>query len=203
MLLYQDKRSPNPRRVRIFAAEKGIDLETRNIDVLEGEHRTPEFTAKNPMQRVPVLELDDGSTIAESVAICRYLEILNPQPSLMGSRPLEQAVIEQWNRWLEMRYFEPVSQCFRHGYPGAAAIEEHQIGEWAKLNKARAEEMLVFLNAHMAERDYFATEDFTIADITALVATDFLKAAQLALSDEHPHLKRWHAAVSERSSAAA
>jgi len=203
MLLYEDTRSPNPRRVRIFAAEKGIDLPTKHIDVMKGEHKTPEFTAKNPMHRVPFLELDDGSIICESVAICRYFEASQPEPSLMGTSPREQAEIEQWSRWIEQRLFEPVTQSFRHGYPGAAAIEQPQIKEWGEVCKARAEEMLGFLERHMEGRDYFASDHFTIADITALVAVDFLKAAQLSLTDEHPNLKRWHAAVSQRPSAKA
>lgn len=203
MLLYQDDRSPNPRRVRIFAAEKGIELETRHLDVMKGEHKTEEFARKNPMLRVPVLELDDGSMICESVAICRYLEALQPEPPLMGREPLEQARIEQWQRWIEQRLLDPVSQSFRHGYPGATTIEPRQIKQWAALNKERAREMLRFLDDHMAGREFVATDAFSIADITALVALDFLKAGQLELGDDHPDLKRWHAEISQRPSAGA
>jgi glutathione S-transferase len=189
--------------VRIFLAEKGISVPLVNVDVLKGEHKQPPLSDLNPMHRVPVLVLDDGTVIAESLAICRYFEVLNPEPRLMGESALEQATIEMWNRRVERRLLDPLTHCFRHGHPAMAALEPNQIKEWSVLSKERAAEMLTMLEGEMATRAFIAGDAFSIADVTALCAVDFLRAARLQLTDEHPNLKRWHGEVSARPSAAA
>lgn len=203
MKLYQDERALNPRRVRIFAAEKGIGLSVENLDIFKSEHKTEGFTALNPMQRVPVLELDDGATISESTAICRYFEAIQPEPALMGGDPLDQARVEMWNRRIELNLLDAITQCFRHGHPMMADLESRQIKDWSVLNKGRAAAMLEFLEGDMADRPFIAGEAFSIADITCLCAIDFLRAARLELTEEHVNLRRWHADISARPSAKA
>jgi glutathione S-transferase len=203
MQLYQDPKAVNPRRVRVFLAEKGVSVPLVDVDVLKGEHMQPPLSDLNPMHRVPVLVLDDGTVIAESMAICRYFEVLHPEPCLFGAGALEQAVIEMWNRRIERRLLDPVSQCFRHGHPAMAALEPRQIKEWSVLSKDRAADMLAMLDAEMAARPCIAGAAFSVADITALCAVDFLRAARLELTDAHANLKRWHGEISARPSAAA
>ncbi|HLU07294.1 MAG TPA: glutathione S-transferase [Woeseiaceae bacterium] len=203
MKLYQDNRAPNPRRVRIFLAEKGIRIPVEDIDLVKGEHKTERFSRLNPMQRIPVLELDDGTVIAESMAICRYFEAVQPDPPLFGVSPAEQAVIEMWQRRVERRLLDPVSQCFRHGHPAMSVAQVPQIKEWSVYNKERAVDMLRFLNGYMDGRAHVAGDRMSVADITLLVALDFLKAARLALQPEHAALRRWHAEMSARPSATA
>ncbi|MGI9413506.1 MAG: glutathione S-transferase family protein [Hyphomicrobiales bacterium] len=203
MKLYQDERAVNPRRVRIFAAEKGLELELENIDIFKADHMTDDFSGMNPMQRVPVLELDDGTAISESVAICRYFEALKPEPPLMGGDPVEQAMVEMWNRRIELGLLDAIINCFRHGHPMMAELEDPQIKDWSVVNQGRASAVLEFLEGDMADRPFIAGERFSIADITCLCAVDFLKAARLELTDDHVNLKRWHGEVSARPSAAA
>ena len=203
MKLYQDERALNPRRVRIFAAEKGIEFSIENIDIFKSDHKTESFTALNPMQRVPVLELDDGTTISESTAICRYFEALKPEPALMGGDPVEQGRVEMWHRRIELNLLEAVTQCFRHGHPMMAELENPQIKDWSVLNQGRAAAMLEFLNGDMADRRFIAGDSFSIADIACLCAVDFLKAARLELTEDHGNLRRWHEEVSARPSTAA
>ena len=203
MKLYQDERALNPRRVRIFAAEKGIEFSVENIDIFKSEHKTEGFTELNPMQRIPVLQFDDGSTISESTAICRYFEAIQLEPPLMGGDPLDQARVEMWQRRIELNLLDAIIQCFRHGHPMMAELENPQIKDWSVLNQGRAAAMLEFLNGDMADRQFIVGNTFSIADITCLCAIDFLKAARLELGEEHGNLRRWHGEVSSRPSAAA
>ncbi len=203
MKLYQDDRAPNPRRVRIFAAEKGIELPTEHVDVMKKEHMSDRFTALNPFHRIPILELDDGTVLCESVSICRYFEAIEPQPPLMGTTPLEQAMIDMWQRRVELYLFAPASQSFRHGHPAMAALEDPQIKEWGAACRERAAKWLDYFDAELAGRACVAGETFTIADITLLCVVDFLPAAQLKLTDDMANLTRWHKEVSARPSASA
>jgi glutathione S-transferase len=203
MKLYQDPLAANPRRVRIFLAEKGIEVPTVDVEVMKGEHKQPPLSDMNPMHRVPILELDDGTVIAESMAICRYFEALQPEPCLMGADPVAQATIEMWSRRVERRLLDPVTQCFRHGHPAMAVLEPLQIAEWSVLNKERASQMLDLMDAEMAGRPFIAGEAYSVADITALVAVDFLRAARLALTEDHANLQRWYGEISTRPSAKA
>jgi glutathione S-transferase len=199
MKLYIDSgRAPNPRRVRIFLAEKDVALPTEAIDLGAQAHKAPEFRAINPMQRLPALVLDDGTVIAESIAICRYVEALNPAPPLFGEGALEQALVEMWQRRVEFHLLTVVSQAFRHLHPAMAPLEVPQVAAWGEANKPRALEFLAFLDGELKGRPYVAGPRFSVADITAVVAVDFMKPAKIAVPDGLGHLRRWHADVSAR-----
>jgi glutathione S-transferase len=203
MKLYDMGLAPNPRRVRIFLAEKGIDVPKEQVDLGALEQRSQHFTAINPMQRVPVLVLDDGTVISESFAICLYFEKLHPEPNLFGRDALESALVEMWNRRLELHFYGPVSQSFRHTSPGMAKREKVQIGDWGAACKNQAVEFLAFLEGELAKREYIVGDRFTVADINALCTIDFMRVIKLSLTPEMKNLTRWHAAVSARPSAKA
>jgi len=203
MLLYEDNRAPNPRRVRIFLAEKGITVERRNIDIMTGEHKNAPMLARNPAARVPFLELDDGRVIAESIAICRYFEALQPKPPLFGRDAVEIGMVEMWQRRVEQNLLMPVSFAFRHGNPRMAHLETPQISEWAVANLPKVGEALKFFDGQLTNRPFIAGDAFTVADITALCAIDFMRVLKLSLDEKHPYLSRWHAEVSSRASARA
>lgn len=195
--------APNPRRVRMFIAEKGLDIPTLAVDVRGGANRTPEFIAdKNPFGGLPVLELDDGTALSESVAICRYLEALAPEPPLMGIDAEDAAVVEMWNRRIEWELFKNVGHFFRNTAPFFADTYV-QHADAAEEARRLALECLDWLDAVLAERDFIAGERFSIADITALVSIDLGTPSAFELSPALPNLERWHAAVSTRPSAAA
>lgn len=203
MILIEDNRAPNPRRVRIFLAEKGVEVERRHIDIMTEEHKTPEMVQRNPFMRIPVLELDNGTCIAEAMAICRYFEALHPEPALFGKTPLEIGMIDMWQRRIELQLMHPIGFAFRHSHPRMAHLEVPQIKEWSEVNVGRVEAMLDFLNGELASRKFLAGDSFSVADIDALCAVDFMRVARVVLKDEHIHLKRWHDQVSARPSAAA
>jgi glutathione S-transferase len=203
MKLYDSGRAPNPRRVRIFLAEKGITVPAEQVDLAVQEQKSPAFTALNPLQRVPVLALDDGTVIAESIAICRYFERLRPEPPLFGRGPKEEALVEMWNRRMEMNLLSAVSNVFRHTHPAMKQMEIPQLPDWAEVNKPRVLEFLGILDAELKDQLYVAGDHFTVADITGLVAVDFMKPAGLAVPEECANVRRWHAQVSARPSAKA
>lgn len=200
MKLYDGGRAPNPRRVRIFFAEKGLALpELVPVDMAGKEHRTEEFARLNPWQRLPVLELDDGTALAETMAICRYLEALHPEPSLFGRGAKDQATIEMWNRRIELGLFASVSAVFRHSHPSMAEFEE-QVPEWAQANREQIEDHLWLLELQLAGNDYVCGPALTVADITAGIAIDFMKPAKLPLPEDFVQIRRWHGALSGRAS---
>ena len=203
MKLYDTRTAPNPRRARIFLAEKGITLPTEQVDIMTLQHKTPEYSAINPLQRMPALVLDDGTVITESIAICRYFEMLQPDPPLFGVGPKESALVEMWNRRCEINFFSNVAAVFRHLHPAMKELEVPQVPAWAEANKPRVTWFLELLDRELANREFIAGDRFSVADITALVATDFMKPARLAIPAEAGNVKRWHAAVSARPSAAA
>jgi glutathione S-transferase len=203
MKLYDGGRAPNPRRVRIFLAEKGIKIPAEQVDLGTLQQRSDAYTAINPMQRVPALVLDDGTVIAESIAICRYFEVLNPDPPLFGRGALAAALVEMWNRRVEFHLFVPVSNIFRHLHPAMKDMETPQVKEWGEANKPRALDFLQFLDGELARRSFVAGDDYTVADITAMIAVDFMRVSRMAVPDALTHLKRWYAAASERPSAKA
>jgi len=203
MKLYDSGRAPNPRRVRIFLAEKGVSVPAEQVDLAAGEHKSEAFTALNPLQRVPVLALDDGTVIAESMAICRYFERLRPEPPLFGRGPREEALVEMWNRRMEIHLLGAVSNVFRHSHPAMRELESPQLPEWAEVNKPRVLEFLDILDAELQNQLFVAGDHFTVADITGLVAVDFMKPAHLALPEELVNVRRWHAQVAARPSAKA
>jgi glutathione S-transferase len=203
MKLYDGGRAPNPRRVRVFLAEKGIKLESEQLDLNALQQRGPEYTAINPMQRVPALVLDDGTVITESIAICRYFEGLQPEPALFGSGPLGTALVEMWNRRVELYFFMPVASVFQHLHPAMAKMVNPQVPQWAEANKPRIGEFLQILDAELKGRPFIVGSDYTVADITAMIAVDFMRVSKLSVGDEFGEVKRWYAAVSARPSAAA
>src|SRR5471032_472471 len=203
MKLYDSKGAPNPRRTRIFLAEKGITLPTEQVDIMTMQHKTPEYTAINPLQRMPALVLDDGTVITESVAICRYFEVVQPEPALFGKGPKEIALVEMWNRRCEINFFANVAAVFRHLHPAMKELEVPQIPAFAEANRPRVTWFLELLDRELGTREFVAGDRYSIADITALVATDFMKPARLTMPAELSNVKRWHAAVSARPSATA
>jgi glutathione S-transferase len=202
MKLYDSVRAPNPRRVRIFLAEKGIEVQRVMVDLAAFEHRSEAFTKLNPFRRTPTLELDDGTIITESVAISRYFEELYPEPPLFGRTPLEKATIEMWNRRVELGFMTEVQMVFRHGHPGMATHEIPQVPEWSEANKSKMMASLRMLNDRLGEVPYIAGDAYSIADITLLCAVDFMKPTKIKVPDDHSHILRWYASVSMRKSAA-
>lgn len=203
MKIVQTRQAPNPRRVRVFLAEKGIEVPYEEVDLMKGDLKTPDFTKLNSFQRVPVLVLDDGTAISETMAICRYFEATKPTPSLFGAGPLQSATIEMWNRRMELNLMWPVSQAFRHLHPAMAHLEVPQVSAWGEANKPRALEVLSILDGELGGRRFIAGDDYSVADITALVAVDFMKPARIPRPEGLKNLDRWHAEVSSRPSAKA
>ena len=203
MKLFDGGRVPNARRVRIFLAEKGITVPMVPVDLGKMDQKSAEFTARNPLQRVPVLELDDGSHLTESIAICRYFEELQPEPPLFGVGALERARIEMWQRRIEFELYLAVQAAFRHTHPAMAALEVPQVPAWGEANRPRALAMLAHVDAELAQLPFIAGESFSVADITLLVTVDFLKPAKLAVPENLVNLRRWHERVSARPSASA
>jgi len=203
MKLFDGGRAPNPRRVRIFLAEKGVAVPLVPVDMGAMEHRGRDIATRNPLQRLPVLELDDGTVICESVAICRYFEELYPEPALFGRGALGKAQVEMWQRRIELNLFQPVSFAFRHIHPAMMNWEVPQVPAWGEANKPRALDFLVLLDAELALREFAAGDAFSIADITGLVAVDFMKPARIAMPPELTNVIRWHNALRARPSASA
>jgi glutathione S-transferase len=203
MKLYDGGRAPNPRRVRIFLAEKGISLPLEPVDLGALQHKSPAYTAVNPLQRLPALELDDGTVLTESIAICRYFEELQPEPPLFGVGALEKARVEMWNRRMELQLFQSVSHVFRHTHPAMKEMEVPQVPAWAEANKPRVAEFLKILDRELKERRFAAGDSYSIADITGLVAVDLMKPAKLTVPAEFTNVLRWHAEISARPSAKA
>ena len=203
MKLYDGGRAPNPRRVRVFLAEKGVTVPTEQVDIGTMQQRSDAYTAINPLQRLPALVLDDGTVIAESIAICRYFETLHPEPALFGRGALESALVEMWNRRAELHLLLPVSHVFRHLHPAMAEMEVPQVPAWGEANKPRVLSFLEFLDADLKDRPYIAGANFTVADITTMIAVDFMRVTKLAVPEALTNVKRWHQAVMARPSAAA
>jgi len=203
MKLYDGGRAPNPRRLRVFLAEKGIEVPLVPVDMGALGHRSKEVASRNPLKRLPVLELDDGTIITESVAICRYFEELHPRPALFGKGALGKAMVEMWQRRMELNFMFCVAQAFRHIHPAMKDWEVPQIPEWGEANKPRALEFLALLDRELAEREFAAGDEYSIADITGLIGVDFMKPARIAMPTEFTNVIRWHEALSARPSAGA
>jgi glutathione S-transferase len=203
MRIIETRTAPNPRRVRIFLAEKQIAVPLEEVEIMQGELRTPEFAGLNPWQRVPVLVLDDGTAIAESVAICRYFEELQPEPALFGRGALGRAQVEMWHRRVELGLFQAVASVFRHLHPKMKGLEDPQIAAWGEANKPKVAEMLALIDARLKEARFIAGDEYSIADITALVAIDFMRVMRLRRPEGLGSLERWHREVSARPSASA
>ena len=203
MKVYTSKRAPNPRRVAWVLAEKGAgDVEVIDIDILQGEHKTPDFLARTGIPHVPALEMDKGVVITESVAICRYLESRYPEPNLFGTTPEETAVIEMWARRAELMLATPLMMTVRHTHP-ALAVLENQSPEMASRNREAAERSLKTFERQLGKTSFMAADRITIADIIAYIGFDFARMAKFAIPDTLPNLTRWSAEMRARPAASA
>lgn len=204
MKLYETATAPNPRRVRMVLAEKGLldQVDIQQIDIAKGENLTSEFVAKNPMKKVPVLELDDGTCISETLAICRYFEDAYPDTmNLFGTDPLEKAQIEQWLRWLEFYFMMPCGMGFQHS-TGYFKDRMTPVPEWGAVCIESVKEFFVFLNNHLADHEYLCADRFTAADISAFTTAAFARVINIRIGDDLPHLKAWFERIKARPSAA-
>lgn len=203
MKLYETKTAPNPRRVRMFLAEKGLldQVECVEIDLQKGENLTPEFAAKNPMKKVPVLELDDGTCIAETMAICRYFESAYPDaPKLLGDNAVEEALIEQWSRWLDYYFFVPCGMGFQHT-SGFFKDRMTPVKEWGELCVADTQKFMRFLDQHLADKQFICCDKLTAADLTAFAVAAFARVIKLRVDDSLPNLHAWYQRMQARESA--
>lgn len=201
MKLYDYKGAPHPRRVQIFLAEKGIDVPRERIDIATGESRQPPFLEKNPVGSIPVLELDDGTCIAESVAICRYFEALHPDPPLFGTTPLEIATIDMWLRRVELNLMSPVGTVWIHDHPLTAGMFD-QIKPAADQGRLGAANGYKVLDDRLAETTFIAGDNYTVVDAVALSTVDFaVDLVGVPYGEDLVNLKRWHDLVSARPSA--
>jgi glutathione S-transferase len=201
MRLYQDSRAPNPRRVRMFLVEKGLaaGVELIEVSINDLAHQQPAYLEKNPLGLVPVLELDDGRLLRESIAICRYLDELHPEPALFGSDAWSRAQVEQWNRHAELELLFAVAQVFRNSHPFWQGRIK-QAPEFAEIMREHLARRFAWLDGELATRPWLAGDDFSIADITAVCALDFGKVSGIRIGEGTPHLARWHADVKARPS---
>ena len=203
MKLYDYVMAPNPRRVRIFLAEKGFTMpHVVQVDIASGENRQPAYLAKNPLGGVPVLELEDGALIAESVAICRYVEEVQPHPVLFGTTPKERALTEMWQRRMELELFRYVTGCFQNTHAFFKG-RIHQVPEYGEICRNLAQTRLDWIDSELVSHPFIAGPHYTIADITALVAIDFGRVSDIRIQPNHKNLQRWYEAVSSRPSAKA
>lgn len=203
MRLYDDPIAPTPRRVRMFLAEKGLDIPKVPVVIGKGEHKSDDYRRIAPNGRVPALELDDGTVILESVAICRYIEGIHPEPPLMGRTPKEAAIIEMWQRRMEFELLLPMAAVFRHTHPKMAALEQ-QVPDYAATQKPVAERRLAGLDRDLADRRFIAGDSFSIADITAFTTVEFFcRFGGIPLPEGLANVRRWRDEVAARPSAAA
>jgi len=202
MILYEFAQAPNPRRVRIFLNEKGIDIPTEQVDLMKGDHKKDEYKKMSPLSQVPTLELDDGTYITESIAICRYFEALHPEPNLLGKDPKEIAIIEMWQRRIELLLMIGIANTYRHGHPAMAALED-QVKEWSEASRPRVIKMLHWFDKHMENKEYMCLDRYTIADISALVCFDFAKWPKIEIPDDCNNLKNYYERLNTRASASA
>jgi glutathione S-transferase len=194
--------APNPRRVRIFLAEKGVDLPETPVNMMTREHKSPEFRAKNSLGQLPTLELDDGTAISETVAICRYFEETHPEPPMFGTTAVEKALVDQWVRRVEFTVMTPVGMFWRHAHPRTAALLK-QFTDFGESNRETYASAQKWLNRELAGREFLALDGYSMADICLLSTVDFAGWIGLPILDEFEHLKAWHARASGRPSAQA
>lgn len=205
MKILETKTAPNPRRVRMFMSEKGLleKAEFVEVDLLKGENLTPEYAARNPMKKVPVLELDDGTCISETMAICRYFEESYPDtPNLLGDTPLEKALVEQWLRWIEFSLSMPTGMCFQHT-TGYFKDRMNPIKEWGEECRTMVEKFLHFLDKQLDGREYICCDRFTAADINAFTSVAFARVVDIRIKPEQAHLQAWYDRIKQRPSAQA
>ena len=209
MKLYDFKMAPNPRRVVMLSVEKGLEMDRVSVDTTRKEQLTAAYTEINPFQQIPALELDDGTVLTESVAICQYLEGLHPEPNLLGRTPLEQATVTMWERRMEAFGLSAVAEAFRNSLPfyagralsGAGPLE--QIPELAVRGRVRVGRFFQMLNGVLSDREFLALDRFTLADITGFIAVDFARIIKMRPSEDQTNLIRWYKSIQSRPSAAA
>lgn len=200
MILYDCTNAPNPYRVRMFMAEKGIDMEIRDITIMKGEHFGPDYKKKVPASKLPALELDDGTIIRETSSICRYLERIQPEPNLLGVDAKEEALIDSWSRVMEFELMMPLAMAFRHLHPAMGALEK-QSAEYGEICKGHAAKRMAILNKELGNKDFIAGDRFTLADVTGYaVMRYFPKLARVEIDPEWTNLTEWMARISERPS---
>lgn len=202
MKLYDSTLAPNPRRVRVFLAEKGITVPTVQVDIAKAENRQPPYLAKNPMGGVPILELDDGTVVAETVAICRYFEETHPDPPLFGTDAKDRALVEMWQRRMEFEVALPIMQTFRNTHAFFKG-RIPQVPEYGEVCRKAAESRLRWMDEVLEGRRFVAGDRYSIADITLLVGVDFGRVTNIRILPEQKSLQRWHEEVSARPSAKA
>lgn len=203
MKFYDFPRAPNPRRVRWLMAEKGIDdIEIVNVDITQGEHRLPDYRNKVGLPHIPALELDDGVTISESIAICRYLESLHPEPNLFGHGPEETAIIEMWMRRVEIYLANPLMLYVRLTHPALAVLEAPN-AEVSAYHHAGAERFMKVLDRHLEGKDFLAADRFSMADIVGVIGIDFGRLVKYRPPEELLNLNRWLTAMRARPAASA
>lgn len=204
--LYDCATAPSPRRARILLAEKGVAHETVQVDLRNGEHLGEAYRRINPQCTVPALRTEEGALLTDNAGITAYLEARFPQPPLLGVTPLEKAEIASWNWRVEFEGLLAIAEAMRNSAPSMAnraltgPVNYAQIPELARRGLARLEQFFVALNERLAGRDHVATDRFSIADITAVVAVDFARVVKVKPGEQHPHLQRWRAAMAERPS---
>ena len=204
MLLYDFKPAPNPRRVRMFLAEKGVSIPTVQVNLTKAQHKVADFMAKDPFLRLPLLELEDGKYLGESMAICRYFEELHPTPPLFGRDTQERAFVEMWSRRVEFELMSSIAGAFRHGTTFGKAVEPIQIPAWAAMSREHVIKVMGIFDTILADRQCVAGPEFSVADISLLCAVDFAaNLAEVKMPDDLQNLKRWHGEVSARPSAKA
>jgi glutathione S-transferase len=194
--------APNPRRVRMFLAEKGVEIPIERVPMRERAHKSPEFMAKNSLGQLPALELDDGEVIAESVAICRYLESLHPEPPLFGRDDRDRAIVDMWIRRIEFQLMSPIGQFWRHAHPYTASLV-NQFKDFGESNREQAERAYRWLDGELEGRDWIAGDDFTVADIVAISTVDFGSFIEIDPPADCANVIAWRERVSARPSAAA
>lgn len=202
MKIYDTKTAPTPRRVRIFLSEKNIPMEYVQVDLQKGENLSKEMRAKNPIGKIPILELDDGTCISESDAICQYFEALQPEPYLFGETPLQKAQIAMWSRQVEFYLFMQIGMCFQHttGYFKDRMKPIKEFGVEAGIN---ASKFLTLLDRQLETSKFVAGDEFSIADITTMCSIDFGRVVDVRMKEHHTALQEWYKRVSERPSAKA
>jgi glutathione S-transferase len=194
--------APNPRRVRIFLAEKGVDLPETFVDMRKREHKSPEYREKNSLGQIPTLELDDGTTISETVSICRYFEALHPEPALFGRSAVERALVDMWTRRVELQIMIPVGMFWRHAHPYTASLLT-QFKDFGESNRETVKTALGWLDRELDGRDFIGGDTYTMTDICALTTIDFAHWIGLETPAELTRVHDWHKRVSDRPSAAA
>ncbi len=193
----------NPVRVAIFLKEKGIEVEWVPVDLFGGQHRSDAFLCMNPAGLIPVLELDDGTCISETVAISRYFERVQPEPALMGEGALGEALVEMWQRRVELLFYDAVRHTFRHSAEMVKALEPVQIAEWAELNRPKVTAALEMFEPQLRENPFIAGDRFTVADITAVLAFTMMQMIEIDVPENCPSVARWREEIMSRPSVVA